>query len=118
MAATLGRSSNASVARAVVAAKATHRTGGEDMAKEELLEFNGTVTEVLPDGNYRVTLDNDHVILAYMSGKMRKFRIRTGVGDRVVVEVSPYDLTRGRINFRHKDENAAPSPARRPNFRR
>ncbi len=59
------------------------------MAKEELLEFNGTVTEVLPDGNYRVTLDNEHVILAYMSGKMRKFRIRTGVGDRVVVEVSP-----------------------------
>src|SRR5262249_25354950 len=76
------------------------RIGGENMAKEELLEFNGTVTEVLPDGNYRVTLDNDHEILAYMSGKMRKFRIRTGVGDRVVVEVSPYDLTRGRINFR------------------
>jgi translation initiation factor IF-1 len=88
------------------------------MAKEELLEFNGTVTEVLPDGNYRVTLDNEHEILAYMSGKMRKFRIRTGVGDRVVVEVSPYDLTRGRINFRHKDENAGPAPARRPNFRR
>ena len=88
------------------------------MAKEELLEFNGTVTEVLPDGNYRVTLDNEHVILAYMSGKMRKFRIRTGVGDRVVVEVSPYDLTRGRINFRHKDEGAGPSPARRPNFHR
>jgi translation initiation factor IF-1 len=104
--------------RAIIAAKATHRIGGEDMAKEELLEFNGTVTEVLPDGNYRVTLDNDHEILAYMSGKMRKFRIRTGVGDRVVVEVSPYDLTRGRINFRHKDENAGPSPARRPNFRR
>src|SRR5262245_10852668 len=87
-------------------------------AKEELLEFNGTVTEVLPDGNYRVTLDNEHVILAYMSGKMRKFRIRTGVGDRVVVEVSPYDLTRGRINFRHKDESAGPAPARRPNCRR
>ena len=89
------------------------------MAKEELLEFNGTVTEVLPDGNYRVTLDNEHVILAYMSGKMRKFRIRTGVGDRVVVEVSPYDLTRGRINFRHKDERAAPmtSPSR-PSFPR
>src|SRR6266481_1792776 len=66
------------------------RTGSEEeMAKEELLEFNGTVTEVLPDGNYRVTLDHEHVILAYMSGKMRKFRIRTGVGDRVVVEVSP-----------------------------
>ena len=89
------------------------------MAKEELLEFNGTVKEVLPDGNYRVTLDNDHEILAYMSGKMRKFRIRTGVGDRVVVEVSPYDLTRGRINFRHKSERGAEPPPTRPsNFRR
>jgi len=87
------------------------------MAKEELLEFSGTVSEVLPDGNYRVTLDNQHEILAYMSGQMRKFRIRTGVGDRVVVEVSPYDLTRGRINFRQKEERA-PAPARRPNFRR
>ncbi len=90
------------------------------MAKEELLEFDGTVSEVLPDGNYRVKLDNDHVLLAYMSGKMRKFRIRTGVGDRVVVEVSPYDLTRGRINFRHRgDRPAGPAPApRRPPFRR
>jgi translation initiation factor IF-1 len=90
------------------------------MAKEELLEFDGVVTEVLPDGNYRVKLDNEHVILAYMSGKMRKFRIRTGVGDRVIIEMSPYDLERGRINFRHKGDRAAgPSPAaRRPNFRR
>ena len=89
------------------------------MAKEELLEFEGVVTEVLPDGNYRVKLDNDHEVLAYMSGKMRKFRIRTGVGDRVVVEVSPYDLSRGRINFRHKSEAAGrPSPARPTNFRR
>src|SRR5262249_12060531 len=89
------------------------------MAKEELLEFDGTVTEVLPDGNYRVTLDNDHQLLAYMSGKMRKFRIRTGVGDRVIVEVSPYDLSRGRINFRHKDQRAAaPAPARGTNFNR
>ncbi|MBI4275436.1 MAG: translation initiation factor IF-1 [Rhizobiales bacterium] len=89
------------------------------MAKEEMLEFDGTVTEVLPDGNYRVTLDNNHLVLAYMSGKMRKFRIRTGVGDRVVVEISPYDLNRGRINFRHKTESArGPTPARRPNFHR
>ena len=79
------------------------------MAKEELLEFNGTVTEVLTDGNYRVTLDNEHVTLAYMSGKMRKFRIRTGVGDRVTVEMSPYDLARGRIIFRHK--SAQPTTA-------
>ena len=87
------------------------------MAKEELLEFDGTVTEVLPDGNYRVTLDNEHQLLAYMSGKMRKLRIRTGVGDRVIVEVSPYDLSRGRINFRHKGDRPT-APARRPNFRR
>jgi translation initiation factor IF-1 len=93
--------------------------GDDDMAKEELLEFDGTVTEVLPDGNYRVRLDNEHELLAYMSGKMRKFRIRTGVGDRVVIEVSPYDLNRGRINFRHKsDRVTAPAPARKQNFRR
>jgi translation initiation factor IF-1 len=96
-----------------------HRVGVNAMAKEELLQFDGTVTEVLPDGNYRVTLDNNHELLAYMSGKMRKFRIRTGVGDRVVVEVSPYDLSRGRINFRHKSERGAEAtPARPSNFRR
>ncbi len=89
------------------------------MAKEELLEFEGTVTEVLPDGNFRVHLDNDHDILAYTAGKMRKFRIRTGVGDRVIVEMSPYDLQRGRINFRHKsDRPMAAAPPRRPTFRR
>ena len=89
------------------------------MSKEDLLEFDGTVTEVLPDGNFRVKLDNEHELLAYMSGKMRKFRIRTGVGDRVIVEVSPYDLTRGRINFRQKTERVAgAAPARRQNFRR
>jgi len=85
------------------------------MAKEELLEFEGTVTEVLPDGNFRVKLDNDHMVLAYAAGKMRKFRIRTLAGDRVRVEMTPYDLDKGRINFRHKGESAAPAPgARRP----
>ena len=79
------------------------------MAKEEMLEFDGTVTEMLPDGNFRVTLDNEHVVLAYTAGKMRKFRIRTLVGDRVVVEMSPYDLDRGRINYRHK--TGGPMPA-------
>lgn len=91
------------------------------MAKEEMLEFDGTVTEVLPDGNFRVKLDNDHMILAYAAGKMRKHRIRTLEGDRVVVEMSPYDLDRGRISFRHKSEGPAPAGAaarRRPNFRR
>jgi translation initiation factor IF-1 len=88
------------------------------MAKEELLEFDGTVTEVLPDGNFRVKLDNEHEVLAYTAGKMRKFRIRTGVGDRVIVEMSPYDLQRGRISFRHKGDAPSPNPQRRPNFRR
>ena len=81
------------------------------MAKEELLDFDGTVTEVLPDGNFRVKLDNGHEVLAYTAGKMRKFRIRTGVGDRVVVEVSPYDLTRGRINFRHRGDQPVIIPS-------
>ena len=69
-----------------------------------MLEFDGVVTEVLPDGHFRVHLDNEHDVLAYTAGKMRKFRIRTGVGDRVIVEMSPYDLQRGRITFRHKSE--------------
>jgi len=89
------------------------------MAKEEMLEFDGVVTEVLPDGNFRVKLDNEHEILAYTAGKMRKFRIRTGVGDRVIVEMSPYDLSRGRISFRHKDERPAPAAApRRPQYKK
>ena len=94
------------------------RPGDDWMAKEELLEFDGTVTEVLPDGNFRVKLDNEHEVLAYTAGKMRKFRIRTGVGDRVIVEMSPYDLQRGRISFRHKGDAPSPAPQqRRPNFR-
>ena len=90
------------------------------MAKEELLEFDGTVTEELPDGNFRVKLDNEHEILAYTAGKMRKFRIRTGVGDRVIVEMSPYDLSRGRISFRHKSDKPLPAATgqRRAHFRR
>ena len=73
------------------------------MAKEELLDFDGTVTEVLPDGNFRVKLDNGHEVIAYTSGRMKKNRIRILAGDRVTVEMTPYDLTKGRINFRHKD---------------
>ncbi len=88
------------------------------MAKEELLSFEGVVTEVLPDGNYRVRLDNGHTILAYAAGRMRKHRIRTLVGDRVVVEMSPYDLTKGRINFRHKTEGGPTGGPRRRQFRR
>ena len=78
------------------------------MAKEDLIEFNGVVSELLPNAMFRVKLDNDHTILAHTSGKMRKNRIRVLAGDRVTVEMTPYDLTKGRINFRHKDERGAP----------
>ena len=72
------------------------------MAKEELMEFNGTVKELLPNAMFRVLLDNNHEIIAHTTGKMRKFRIRVLAGDRVTVEMTPYDLTKGRITFRHK----------------
>lgn len=72
------------------------------MAKEELIEFTGEVLELLPNTTFRVKLDNGHEILAYNSGKMRKNRIRVLVGDRVTVEMTPYDLTKGRVTFRQK----------------
>lgn len=71
------------------------------MAKEELLEMSGVVNEVLPDSRYRVTLDNGHVLIAYSAGKMRMHHIRILAGDKVSLELSPYDLTKGRITFRH-----------------
>ena len=72
------------------------------MAKEELLEVNGIVSEILPNAMFRVKLDNDHEILAHTAGKMRKHRIRVLAGDRVTVEMTPYDLSKGRITFRFK----------------
>ena len=72
------------------------------MAKEELMEFNGTVKELLPNAMFRVLLDNNHEIIAHTAGKMRKFRIRVLAGDRVTVEMTPYDLTKGRITFGFK----------------
>lgn len=72
------------------------------MAKEDLIEVPGTVTELLPNAMFRVKLDNHHEILAHTSGKMRKNRIRVLAGDKVTVEMTPYDLTKGRIVFRHK----------------
>jgi translation initiation factor IF-1 len=72
------------------------------MAKEEMLEFNGIVTELLPNATFRVKLENNHDILAHSSGKLRKNRIRVLTGDKVLVEVTPYDLTKGRITFRLK----------------
>ena len=72
------------------------------MAKEDLIEFSGTVTEVLPNAMFRVELSNGHKVLAHISGKMRQHYIRILPEDRVVVELSPYALTRGRIVYRHK----------------
>jgi len=72
------------------------------MAKEELLEFSGTVLERLPNAMFKVKLDNGHEVLAHTAGKMRKFRIRVLEGDKVDVEMTPYDLTKARIIFRHK----------------
>jgi translation initiation factor IF-1 len=76
------------------------------MAKEDVIEFEGVVDEILPGGQFRVRLEGDQVILAYTAGKMRKNRIRTLVGDRVTVEMTPYDLTRGRLIYRHKAESS------------
>ncbi len=72
------------------------------MAKEEMLEFPGFVKELLPNATFRVELDTGHQIIAHTAGKMRKNRIRVLAGDRVQVEMTPYDLTKGRINYRYK----------------
>jgi translation initiation factor IF-1 len=73
-----------------------------DAVKEDKLLLDGTIVEALPNTSFRVKLENDHTVLAYLSGKMRKFYIRVLLGDKVKVELSPYDLDRGRIVYRHK----------------
>lgn len=90
------------------------------MAKEELIEMRGRVAEVLPDSRFRVTLDNGHELIAYNGGKMRKNRIRVIAGDDVTLELSPYDLNKGRIMFRHLPERRGPAGGaqRRPPVRR
>ncbi len=91
------------------------------MAKEEVLEFEGVVNDVLPDGRFRVQLDNGHEIIAYTAGRMKRNRIRTIAGDRVTVEMTPYDLDKGRIVFRHKTDTGPAAPGggqRRPPRRR
>jgi len=88
------------------------------LSKEELIELEGVVSEVLPQTLFRVTLENGVEVTAYASGRMRKHRIRILAGDRVTLEMSPYDLTKARINFRHKDTNAAPRPPGAQQFRR
>jgi translation initiation factor IF-1 len=82
------------------------------MAKEELIEMRGRVAEVLPDSRYRVVLENGHELVAYSGGKMRKHHIRIIAGDDVTLEMSPYDLSKGRIMYRHLPErrDAAPRP--------
>jgi len=71
------------------------------LSKEDLIEMQGKIGEILPDARYRVTLDNGHTLVAYTGGKMRKHRIKIIAGDNVTIEMSPYDLTKGRITFRH-----------------
>lgn len=85
------------------------------MAKEELLEMQGVVTDVMPDSRFQVKLDNGHTLIAYTGGKMRKHHIRILLGDKVSLEMSPYDMSKGRITFRHIEGRApaSPSPRRR-----
>ena len=87
------------------------------MTKEAMIEMEGVVTHELPDTRFRVTLSNGADIIAHMSGKMRKHRIRILPGDKVTIELTPYDLTKGRINFRHASAYRPPT-AGRPTFRR
>lgn len=84
------------------------------MAKEDLIEMRGQVDEVLPDSRFRVTLENGHQLIAYTGGKMRKFRIRILAGDKVTLEMSPYDLNKGRITFRHIETRSGTGPANAP----
>jgi translation initiation factor IF-1 len=88
------------------------------MAKEDLVEFDGEIIELLPEGRFRVRLENEHEILAYTAGKMKKNRIRSMVGDKVTVEMTPYDMDRGRIKFRHRDNSPRIGGSPRPVYRR
>ena len=84
------------------------------------MQFEGLVTEILPDARYRVQLDNGHQLVTYTAGRMKRNRIKTLAGDRVTIEVSPYDLEKGRLIFRHKDERTTSlrRPPQRQQFRR
>jgi translation initiation factor IF-1 len=80
------------------------------MAKEDLMTLDGLIDEILPDGRFRVLLENDHRIIAYTAGRMRRHRIRSVVGDRVQVEMTPYDLDKGRIIFRERTPGGGGNP--------
>ncbi|GGE91607.1 MULTISPECIES: translation initiation factor IF-1 [Sphingomonas] len=82
------------------------------MAKEESVTLDGLIDEILPDGRFRVVLDNDHKIIAYTAGKMRRYRIRSVVGDRVQVEMTPYDLEKGRLVYRERTPGVGPGQRR------
>ena len=86
------------------------------MAKEALLEMDGLVDEILPDSRYRITLDNGHKLIAYTAGRMKKNHIRILAGDKVSLEVSPYDLSKGRITFRHIENKQSFSGAPRRRY--
>jgi len=88
------------------------------MDKEELIHFEGTVLEVLPDNRFSVELDNGHKVLAYISGRMKQAHIRVLAGDRVTVEMTPYDLSKGRITFREKGAPIAPPVHKHPQIAR
>jgi translation initiation factor IF-1 len=94
-------------ASCVTGSKRLHNLKDKRMAKEELIEMNGQVTEILPEMRFRVDLDNGHKLIAYTSGKMKKNHIRILAGDKVTLELSPYDLTKGRIVFRHIETRTA-----------
>ena len=101
----------------ITALKACASKGTTIVAKEELLTIEGVVDEILPDGRFGVMLENDCRIIAYTAGKMRRYRIRSIVGDRVHVEMTPYDLSKGRIVYREKIAGPSGAPRRR-SFRR
>jgi len=88
--------------------------------RKSFCKLEGLVTEILPDARYRVQLDAGHMVVVYTAGRMKKNRIKTLAGDRVTVEISPYDLDKGRMIFRHKDERAGSGgrPVQRTHFRR
>lgn len=81
------------------------------MAKEDQIEMEGTVIDTLPNTMFRVQLENGHVVIAHISGKMRKNYIRILKGDKVTVQLTPYDLTKGRISFRSRDGKSSPNPS-------
>ena len=91
-------------------ARALIRRKTDFLAKEELLEMRGQVVELLPNAMFRVRLENDHEVLGHTAGKMRKNRIRVLVGDEVLVELTPYDLTKGRITYRFMPGRGGPGP--------